>query len=157
MSDQHRIAREFFYKERQAKRGRQSLGRRLDVALSEARTLSEVGSPSLERQSRNAENEQVGPKDGTGLLLSPERDSAYNSFSRRVAILIRSLEAEVDTHKFGVGVVGADPNEQTIEERDRRLLKWTAEGLSPEEISFLDAGQGGVRAIKKALERLKDA
>ena len=157
MSDQHRIAREFFYKERQAKRGRQSLGRRLDVALAEARTLSEVASPSLERQSPNAENEQTGPKDGRGLLLYAERDTAYGSFSRRVAILIRSLEAEVDVHRFGLSVVGADPNEQTTEERDRRLLKWTAEGLSPEEISFLDAGQGGVRAIKKALERLKDA
>lgn len=157
MSEHHKIAREVFFRERTAHRERLSLGRRLDQALSEARTLSEVSSPSLERQSRNAESEQVGPRNEFGLLLSPERDTAYSSFSRRVQILIRSLEAEVDTHKFGLGVVGADPNEQTTEERDRRLLKWTAEGLSPEEISFLDAGQGGVRAIKKALERLKDA
>ena len=157
MSEHHKIAREVFFRERSSRRERLSLGRRLDVALAEARTLSDVGSPSLERQSRNAENEQVGPKDGTGLLLSPEKDSAYGSFSRRIVILIRSLEAEVDCHRYGLGVVGQDANEQTTEERDRRLLKWTAEGLSPEEISFLDAGQGGVRAIKKALERLKDA
>ena len=135
------------------RRNRMTLGRRVDVALSEARTLSEVAAPSLERQSKNAENEQAGPKDGRGLLLSPERDTAWSAYGRRLLVLVRSLEAEVDAHKWGVSAGDADG--QTMEERDKRLLKWTAEGLSPEEISFLDAGQGSVRTIRKALERLQ--
>lgn len=158
MTDQHNLAREIFFKQRTAKRQRMSLGRRVDVALSEARTLSEVPSPALERQARNAESEQAGPGKATGLLLSPDKGSAHDVFRRRLTVLVRALESEVDCHRFGLSVAGVDSDAQTTEERDKRLLRWTAEGLTAEEIGLLDPGQGGVRAIKKALERLsKDA
>lgn len=158
MTDQHKLAREIFFKQRTAKRQRMSLGRRIDVALSEARTLSEVPSPTLERQARNAESEQVGPGRATGLLLSPDKGSAHDVFRRRLTVLVRALESEVDCHRFGLSVAGVDSDAQTTEERDKRLLRWTAEGLTAEEIGLLDPGQGSVLTIRRALERLnKDA
>ena len=151
--DQHHAIRELFRRERMVKRGRMTIGRRVDVALSEAKMLPGVSAPKLERESRNAESSAVGPADGRGLLFSSERSSVFDSFARRIVVLVEALEAEVDGHKWASGNGVAD--DQSMEARDARLLKWTAEGLSPEEIAFLDAGQGGVRAVKKALERLQ--
>ena len=153
--NQHQLAREFFYRARQDERARRTLGRRIDIALHEAVCLSEVGSPPLERQSKSAEDQgKASPKDGRGLLTSDERSTAFDLYRAKILVVIEQLEAEVDAHKLGRGLVGQ--MDESTEGRDKRLLKYVSQGLSVQDIAGLDPGQGGVKAIRRALVRLKD-
>jgi DNA-binding LacI/PurR family transcriptional regulator len=136
------------------KRSRMSLGRRFDSIAAEARMLAEAAASKVGFTSPSADEEDL--RGTAGMLLEPGTDSAYGTYVRRFRILIEALESEVDAQKFGLSIVGVDPMSQSKEERDKRLIKWTREGLTPEEIHFLDEGQGSVRTIQKQLERLRD-
>lgn len=154
MSDQHRVAREFFYRERQLKRSQMSLGRRFDTVAAEARMLAEATAAKVGFTSPNADDEDL--RGTAGMLLEPGTDSAYVTYVRRFRILVEALEKEVDAQKYGLSIVGVDPMAHSKEARDQRLVEWTREGLTPEEIHFLDAGQGSIRTIHRQLERLRE-
>jgi len=156
MSDQHRIAREVFYRERLNQRAGMSVGSRLDAAMAEAKVLAAMSAANLERHSPSADHDH-SPPDRRGMLFDPEKENVYEAFARRVSVILHALEREVDAHKFGVAIVGgSDPDDQTTEERDRRLIKWVRDGLTPAEIAFLDPGQGSVRTIERQIKRLRD-
>lgn len=121
--------------ERRAARMRLSLPQRLAEALGEARTLSDGFIASYDRQgSRQAPSS------------SPPRpaDSVYDVYSRRIALMVRNLEDEVDHAKLGSVYY-----KQSRDERIRRLLSKDYEGMSAEEVSFIDPSLGSVLSIRK--------
>lgn len=146
----NRAQRELYAIERLEKRKRQSLGRRLDTALSEARLLPGVGCSRLERESRSAENDSV-PMSRGELMFSDEIRTVFDSFERRARVLLLALEQELDAHKFGASG-GLD---ESTEGRDARLRMWVSEGLTVQEIALYDPGQGNEETVRRSFERLK--
>lgn len=132
-----------------------SIGRRIDVALAQAKMLPEMSASILERSSPSAEQDLM-PRDRRGLLFEETTDGVFQAFERRIRLILEALEQEVDAHRFGIGVIGSGKDYNSMEERDKRLLKWTAEGMSPRQISELDPGQGSPLTIRRQLRRLRE-
>ena len=153
-SDQHKAFRLLRHQTTLIRRQRKSLGCRLDEALDQAKLLGAVRAPNMERGSKSAESNHLGPSGDRSLLYDPATESPHEAFRYRAQVLIELLEREVDAHR--TAPVFGDATLETQEERDRRLLDYVERGLEPRVIDLLDPAQGGVRAIDRALRRLND-
>lgn len=152
MSDQHKAFRLLHYQSQLIRRQRKSLGRRLDEALERAKLLGAVRAPNLERGSKSAESNHLGPSGDRSLLYDPASESPFEAFSYRAQVLIELLEREVDAHR--TAPVFGDATLETREERDRRLMDYLERGLPVQVIDLLDPAQGGAKAIRRSLRRL---
>ena len=152
MSNQSGQARLLLRLEAQQQRMGMSLGRRLDLALTRAQTLSEAPAGDLERRSPSAESDGAGPRDMRGLLYQAGNETVADFFSWRVRVLIENLEREVDAATTGSTSSGSVT--ESTEERDARLIEYRRQGLAPREILLIDPAQGGIAAVVKAYQRI---
>lgn len=151
-SDEFSQARLLLRLEAQQQRLSLSLGRRLDLALNRAQTLSEAPAGDLERRSPSAESDDAGPRDMRGLMYQAGNETVADFFSWRLRILIENLEREVDAASLGSTSSGSVT--ESMEERDKRLIEYRRQGLAPREILLIDPAQGGIAAVVKAYKRI---
>lgn len=132
---QHEIVRGAELAKRRQDRMRLSLPVRLARALGQARTLSDGFSGSYEAQAGRQAPSSTPPR---------PTESVYDVYYRRIALMIRNLEDEVDLVKLR-----AYGHTQTKEERLKRLLSTDYEGMHAEEVAFIDPSLGNVLSIRK--------
>lgn len=135
IAQQHEFIRGITLAERRASRMRLSLPVRLARALTQARTLADGFSGSYEAQGARQAPSSTPPRPA---------ESVYDVFYRRLALMIRNLEDEIDLVKLR-----AYGHTQTKEERQKRLLSADYEGLQAEEVAFVDPSLGSVLSIRK--------
>lgn len=136
----------------QQRRARLSLGHRVDAVLRRAQSLSDGPAGDLERRSPSADSEDIGPRDDRGLLYQPGRESVADFFEWRLRVLVENFEREVDAMRLRP-LFGSAADE-SMEDRDARLLEYQRQGLGPRDILLIDPAQGSIPAITKAYARL---
>lgn len=114
--------------------------------------MSDAPAAVLERQSPSAESEAALPRSSAGLMYEPGGESAFAHFEWRIRVLIQNFEREVDS--FRIRPMFGEAGDETMEDRDKRLLAYRSRGLAPREIMLIDPAQGGVAAIMKAYGRI---
>lgn len=135
IATQHELVRGAELAQRRQERMRLSLPVRLAKALAQAQALSEGFSGSYEAQGARQAPSSSPPRPTEGV---------YEMYSRRIALMIRNLEDEVDLVKLR-----AYGHTQTREERLKRLLSSDYEGMHAEEVAFIDPSLGSVLSIRK--------
>ena len=117
--------------------------------------MSEGPSGDMERRSPSADSEAIGPRDDRGLLYQRGRDSVADHFEWRLRVLIENLEREVDAMRLRP--LFGKASDESMEDRDERLVEYKRQGLGPREILLIDPAQGSVAAIVKAYARIDKA
>lgn len=132
---QHELIRGAELTQRRSERMRLSLPVRLARALAQAQVLSEGFSGSYEAQGARQAPSSSPPRPTEGV---------YDTFHRRIALMIRNFEDEVDLVKLR-----AYGHSLTREERLKRLLSLDYEGMHAEEVAFIDPSLGSVLSIRR--------
>lgn len=129
------LVRGAYLRKQRAERRALSLPLRLARALTQARTLSDGFSGSYEAQGARQAPSSTPPR---------PVESVYDVYQRRIALLVRNFEDEIDLAKLR-----AYGHTQTKEERQKRLLSSDYEGMQAEEVAFIDPSLGSVLSIRK--------
>ena len=144
VSLQHDIIRGVELRKRRAKRVNRTLGQRVDSALAEAEFLSSAPSGRYEPRPRKGKATSAPPPPSASGGLLRGSESIYDGYARRLALMVRRLEDEVDLVKLRP--VG---HTERREERLARLTGKDYQGMSAEEVAFIDPGLGTVLSIRR--------
>lgn len=149
---QHKTFRKLQDLAMRRRRSTQSLGERVDKALSLASQLSDVSAATLGRESARQKSDSTPPPRTNGALYSKGMDSVAEAYSRRLNLLITALEREVDGHRMRP-LVG-EYVQETTEEAEKRLIE-DYEGIPTSEVIFLDPSWGRVKNPARAIDRVR--
>lgn len=141
---QHDVLRGLALRQRRAKRVNKTLGQRVDSALAEAQVLSSAPAGRYEPRARKGKAKSSPPPSTASTTLLRGSESVYEAYGRRLALLVRRLEDEVDHIKLRP--VG---HTERREDRIARLTGSDYQGLSAEEVAFIDPSLGSVLHIRR--------
>lgn len=141
---QHDVIRGLELRKRRAKRVNRTLGQRVDLALAEAAILSSAPAGRYEPRSRKGKAKSSPPPSMASTTLLRGSESIHDGYGRRLALMVRRLEDEVDLVKLRP--VG---HTERREERIARLIGKDYQGLSAEEVAFIDPSLGSVLHIRR--------
>jgi len=144
LSLQHDTLRSIHLRTRRQSRVNLSIGKRIDLALAEAAVLSSAPAGRYEPRARRGKASSSPPPQSASTVLLRGSESVHDEYSRRLSLMARALENEVDLIKLRP--VG---HTERKEERVKRLLSRDYVGMSAEEVAFIDPSLGSVLSIRR--------
>lgn len=141
---QHDAIRGAYLRKKRTTRSGHTIGQRVDYALAEAALLSSAPTGRYEPRGRMGKAKSSPPPATASGGLLRGSESIYEGYGRRLALMVRRLEDEIDLIKLRP--VG---HTERKEQRVARLLGSDYQGMSAEEVAFIDPSLGSVLSIRR--------
>lgn len=131
--------------ERRQERETQTLGRRLDQALRKTHLLAGAPGTTLGDRISTSGKSRGAPPPPSDQLLNGD-GTVFDHYARRLRLMIRALEREVDAHE--VRPIEAELGRESMEDKQERLIRDYV-GIPSFEVSFLDTSMGSPRTVER--------